>query len=186
LSPTSSSAGSRAILAAATLPLLSALLSACSVVGGDGCHGTETELGRLAAQPPLSAAPARATEPANYRGVGVTTGCEDDSTGAPWLHAERLYAVPGRPGAVIAHYTKTVAAAGWHWEKDPDAGAPPATVEGACWTRTERGRHLLLSVDFRTEGFSPQPKPDPGAGTSLVYAVSVGTERDGGAATCWQ
>ncbi|MET7451497.1 hypothetical protein ABZT03_06280 [Streptomyces sp. NPDC005574] len=183
---TSSSVVSRAVLAVATLPLLATSLSACSVAGGDGCRGTDPELSRLAAQPLLAAAPAHATAPANYRGAGVMTGCDDDSSGAPWLHADRVYAVPGRPAAVIAHYTKTAAAAGWQLERDPDAWAAPATVEGACWTSTEQGRHLLLSVNFHTGGFSPRPRPDPKTRTGLVYVVSVGTERDGDAATCWQ
>ncbi|MET7479795.1 hypothetical protein ABZT17_36295 [Streptomyces sp. NPDC005648] len=181
MSPTSSSVGSRALLAAALL-LPTAFLGACSAFGGgDGCHGTATELKRLAEQPLLDSAPARASAPANYRGVGVTTGCDDDSSGAPWLHADRLYAFPGTPDDVITYYTRTAAAAGWKFEKDPAPGAPPATVEGACWTRTEKGRHLLLDVALRPKGFSPEPE----AGTGLAYSVSVGTERDGGKETCW-
>jgi hypothetical protein len=180
LSPTSSSAATRVGLAAALL-LPTAFLGACSAIGGESCHDTAAELKRLAAQPLLSAAPAGAAAPANYRGVGVTTGCDDASSGKPWMHADRLYAFPGRPDDVIAHYTKTAAADGWHPEPDPDPGAPPATVEGACWTKTEKSQHLLFSVDFRTEGFSPTPR----AGTGLAYAVSVGAEGNGDTATCW-
>ncbi|MFJ9822000.1 hypothetical protein ACIRU3_43555 [Streptomyces sp. NPDC101151] len=177
MSPTTPSA--RVGLAAALL-LPAAFLGACSAVGG-GCDGTSAELKRLAAQPLLGWAPSGASAPANYRGLGVTTGCDDDSSGQPWLHADRLYAYPGKPDAVIAHYTKTADAAGWHPERDPDPDAPPATVEGACWTRTTQGRRLLLTVDFRTDGFSPAPK----VGKGIAYEVSVGTESDGGSATCW-
>jgi hypothetical protein len=179
LSPTSSSAGTRVVLAAALL-LPAVFLSACSV-GGDGCHNTAADLKRLAKQPLLNSAPAHASAPANYRGVGVTTGCDDDSSGAPWLHADRLYAFPGKPDDVIAYYTKTAAAAGWNFEQDPDPNAPSATVEGACWTRTERGRHLLLTLDLHPKGFSPEPK----VGTGLAYSLSIGSQRDGGKETCW-
>ncbi|MET7733707.1 hypothetical protein ABZT02_20380 [Streptomyces sp. NPDC005402] len=181
MSPTASSVGTRVILAAALL-LPTALLSACSALGGDdGCHDTAAELKRLAKQPLLESAPAQASAPANYRGVGVTTGCDDVSSGAPWLHADRLYVFPGRPDDVITYYTRTAAAAGWKFEGDPAPEAPPAAVEGACWTGTEQGRHLLLNVDLRPGGFSPEPE----VGTGLAYSVSVGTERDGGKETCW-
>ncbi|MEH0547985.1 hypothetical protein QA802_34450 [Streptomyces sp. B21-105] len=56
-----------------------------------------------------------------------------------------------------------------------------ACPNGACWTRTEQGWHLLLDVDLRPKGFSPEPE----VGTGLAYSVSVGTERDGGKETCW-
>ncbi|MET8082359.1 hypothetical protein [Streptomyces sp. NPDC005303] len=68
----------------------------------------------------------------------------------------------------------------WKFEEDPAPGAPPATVEGACRTRTEQGRHLLLNVDLRPRGFSPEPD----VGTGLACSASVGTERDGGKETC--
>ncbi len=175
----------RVVLAAA-LVLPAAFRSACSAADSDdGCQGTAAELERLAEQPVLDSAPAHASAPANYRGVGVTTGCDDDSSGAPWLHADRLYAFPGEPDDVITYYVKAAAAAGWKFEEDPASGAPPATVEGACWTRTEQGRHLLLDVDLRPQGFSPEPEPAPEVGAGLAYSVSVGTERDGGQATCW-
>ncbi|MER6468805.1 hypothetical protein [Streptomyces collinus] len=183
MSPTPASARARVGLAA-TLVLPAALLGACSVVGGaDGCRGTAAELKRLAAQPVLGSAPAGATAPVNYRGVGVSTGCDGDSSGEPWLHAERLYAFPGERGDVIAHYAATAAAAGWHPEHDPEPEAPDATVEGACWTRTTKGRPLLLTVDFRTGGYSPAPEVTEG----IAYEVSVGTASDGsgGEASCW-
>ncbi|MDX2592116.1 hypothetical protein PV343_07560 [Streptomyces sp. WI03-4A] len=184
MSPTPPSARARVGLAAA-LVLPAAFLGACSVVGGaDGCRGTAGDLKRLATQSVLGSAPAGATAPSNYRGVGVTTGCDDDSSGKPWLHADRLYAFPGKRVDVIAHYTATAAAAGWRPEYDPGPGAPDATVEGACWTRTAKGRHLLLTVDFRTGGYSPAPKVSKG----IAYEVSVGTTSDGsggGEASCW-
>ena len=181
MSPTPSSAATRVGLAA-TLLLPTVFLTACSALGGDdACHDTAAELKGLAAQPLLGSAPAGAAEPANYRGTGVTTGCDDDSSGEPWLHADRLYAFPGTPDDVIAHYTKTAAAEGRRPETDPDPAAPPPSVEGACWTKTDKSRHLLLSVDFRTAGFSPAPE----VGTGLAYAVTVGTEGDDGKATCW-
>ncbi|ELP69217.1 hypothetical protein ACKI1I_11250 [Streptomyces turgidiscabies] len=180
MSPFRSSAAARVPLAAA-LVLPAALLAGCSALGDDGCHGTAAELRGLAAQPLLGSAPTGAVEPVNYRGTGVTTGCDDDSGGKPWLHADRLYAFPGKPDAVIAHYTETARAEGWHPEADPDPAAPPSGVEGACWTRTDKNRHLLLTVDFRTGGFSPAPE----VGTGLAYAVTVGTEGDGGTAACW-
>ncbi|MFE4963655.1 hypothetical protein [Streptomyces sp. NPDC056660] len=173
MSPTSPSVGTRVMLTAALL-LPAAFAGACSAVGEDGCDDTGTELRRLADQPLLSSAPAGTSAPANYRGVGVTTGCDDDSSGAPWLHADRLYVFPGRSDDVIAYYTKAAAAAGWHSEPDP------ARAAEACWTRTERGRHLLLDVDLHPRGFAPEPE----AGTGLAYSVSVGTERDGGEETC--
>ncbi|MFJ4617335.1 hypothetical protein [Streptomyces sp. NPDC088812] len=61
----------------------------------------------------------------------MTTGCDDDSSGAPWLHADRLYALPGKSDDVLTYYTKMAAAAGWHFEQRPaPPGGPPATVEG--------------------------------------------------------
>ncbi|MEU1275997.1 hypothetical protein [Streptomyces sp. NPDC005799] len=185
MSPTRPSAGTRAVLAAALLLPAAGFLGACSAVGGDGCDDTAAELTRLARQPLLASAPTRASEPAGYRGVGVTTGCDGDSAGAPWLHADRLYAFPGEPGEVIAHYASAATAAGWHRERDPATGAPPATVEGACWTTTEKDRHLLLTVDLHPRGFSPEPETAAGRGQGFVYAVSIGTERDGGGETCW-
>ena len=172
------------MLLAATLLLPATLLTACSTIatdGGDGCRNTATALKRLAAQPLLDTAPTDASPPANYRGVGVTTGCDDDSAGAPWLHADRLYVSPGTPEDVLTHYSKAAAAAGWTYEQDPAPEAPPATVEGACWTRTEQGRHLLLNLDLRPRGFSPEPA----AGTGRAYSVSVGTRKDGGEESCW-
>ena len=181
MSPTASSARTCVVLAASLL-LPAAFLGACSAAAGDGCSDTAAELKQLATQPLLGTAPADATAPADYRGVNVTTGCDDDSSGKPWLHADRLYAFPGKPGDVIAHYAEAATATGWHRESDPTPGAPPAAVEGACWTRTAQGRHLLFSVDFRTGGFSPEPE----AGAGIAYEVSLGTRSDGGTATCWR
>lgn len=180
MSLTSSSAGSRAILAAALL-LPTALLGACSAVDGDGCGNAATDLRRLAEQPLLSSAPADASVPANYRGVGVTTGCDDDSGGAPWLHADRLYAFPGKPDDVISYYTHAAAEAGWHFERHPDPTAPAGAVERACWTRNEQDRHLLLEVDLHPKGFAPEPE----VATGLAYSVSVGSDRDGAKESCW-
>ncbi|PKW06533.1 hypothetical protein SAMN05428944_6413 [Streptomyces sp. 1222.5] len=183
MSPTSPSASARAGLAAALL-VPAAFLGGCALTGGDGCHGTGGDLKRLAAEPVLGTAPARAAAPANYRGTGVTTGCDDDSSGAPWLHADRLYAFPGGPGDVVAHYTRAAAAAGWRPERDPSGTAAPASVEGACWTRTEHGRHLLLTVDFPTGSISPAPE----VGSGIAFEVSVGSKADGSGgdeATCW-
>ncbi|MEU5100123.1 hypothetical protein [Streptomyces sp. NPDC020996] len=183
MSPTPSSAFTRAG-PAATLLLPAVFLGACSVIGGDsGCRDTEAELKRLAAQPLLAAAPARAAAPANYRSVGVSTACDGDSPGEPWLHADRLYAFPGKPADVIAHHTEAAAAAGWQIEHDPDPGAASVTVAGACWTKTEKDRHLLLDVDFNTGGWSPAPE----VGKGIAYAVSVGSTADAGGgeeATC--
>ncbi|MET8132393.1 hypothetical protein [Streptomyces sp. NPDC005251] len=184
--PTASSAVTRAGLAAALL-LPTAFLGACSVIGGDSCNGTKDELKRLAAQPLLDAAPAGAAAPTNYRDLGITTACDgdDSSSGEPWLHADRFFAFPGKAEDVVAHYTKEAAAAGWRFEHDPDPAATPATVEGACWTRTEKGRHLLLNVDFRSPDYSPAPE----VGAGIGYAVSIGTTPDGNnddnQATCW-
>ncbi|MFC3576693.1 hypothetical protein ACFOZ0_26095 [Streptomyces yaanensis] len=183
MSPTPSSAFTRVGLAA-TLLLPAAFLGACSFIGGDSCDGTAAELKRLAAQPLLDAAPAHAAEPTNYRGVGVSTACDDDSPGEPWLHADRVYAYPGKAADVIAYYTRTAAAAGWRSEPNPPDAAP-ATVIGACWTKTEQGRHLLLNVDFNTDVYSPPPK----VGNGIAYEVSVGSTADGGGgeeASCWQ
>lgn len=178
------STSSRVGLATALL-LPAAFLGACAVVGGDGCRGTRDELDRLTAQPLLDAAPVRASEPANYRGQSVTTACDDDSSGKPWLHADRVYAFPGSREEVIAHYTRAASAAGWRIERDPSPGAAPDTVEGACWTRTDKNRHLLLDVDFRTGAYSPRPQ----VGSGIAYEVSIGTTSDGsnddGEATCW-
>ncbi|MGW3493171.1 hypothetical protein [Streptomyces sp. NPDC001020] len=115
----------------------------------------------------------------------MTTTCDDDSPGEPWLHADRVYALPGKPAAVIAYYTRTAAAAGWQVEHDPDPGAQAATAAGACWTKTEEDRHLLLKVDFNTGGYAPAPE----VGRGIAYEVSVGSTADGGGgdeATCWQ
>ncbi|MCH0573149.1 hypothetical protein I3F60_28555 [Streptomyces sp. MUM 136J] len=184
MSPTPPAARGRLALAAVLL-LPAGFLGGCSIAGSDGCQGTADELKRLAAQPLLDAAPDGASAPANYRGVGVTTGCDDDSSGKPWLHADRLYSFPGKPGDVLAHYTRQAAADGWHAEPDPAAGSTPTRTAGACWTKTEKGRHLLLNVDFRTAGYSPPPV----AGTGIAYEVSIGTTSDGsnddGEATCW-
>lgn len=186
MSPTPPSALARLGTAAALL-LPAAFLGACSALGGgDGCHGTGAELERLAAEPVLTAAPGDATAPANYRGVGVTTGCDDDSSGEPWLHADRLYAFPGSPEQVIDHYAKTASAAGWHLETDPGPETASDTAARTCWTRKEKNRHLLLSIDFDTDAFSPEPEPEPGpdAGKGLFYVITVGTETEGGASDC--
>ncbi|MFH8935317.1 hypothetical protein [Streptomyces griseosporeus] len=178
------SASSRAALAVILL-LPAAFLGACTALGGDSCQGTEDELKRLAAQPLLDAAPAHSAAPANYRGQGVTTACDDDSSGKPWLHADRIYAFPGTRADVIAHYTRAASAAGWQYERNPSPIAAPDTVEGACWTRTDKGRHLLLDVDFRTDAYSPRPQVSDG----IAYEVSIGSTSDGsnddGEATCW-
>ncbi|AYC39579.1 hypothetical protein DWG14_03819 [Streptomyces griseorubiginosus] len=175
MSRTPSSAGPRVLLIAALL-LPIAFLGACAALGGgDDCRGAASELRRLAEQPVLGVAPARASAPANYRGVGVTTGCDDDSGGAPWLHAERLYAFPGRPEDVISFYTGAAASAGWELEEDSSA-----TLDGVCWTRIEQGRHLVLDVELRPGGFSPEPE----VGAGIAYSVSVGSERDGGVEGC--
>lgn len=170
---------------AVVLSLSTVSLGACSAVYGGTCEGTAAELKRLSAQSLLASAPAGAEAPANYRGVGVTTGCDDDSSGEPWLHADRVYVFPDRPDVVLAHYSKAATAAGWHHEPDPDPEAPPATSEGACWTKTSQGRHLLLGVNF---GIAGSYSPEPEAGTGIVYEVSVGTTPDGGAdgTACWE
>ncbi|SEF17442.1 hypothetical protein [Streptomyces sp. Ag109_O5-10] len=186
MSPASPSAAATRLGLAATLLLPTAFfLGACSVIGGETCDGTKDELKRLAAQPLLDAAPARATAPSNYRGVAITTGCDDGSSGQPWLHADRLYAYPGTIEEVIKHYSEEAKAAGWQFEHDPSPDAAPVAVEGACWTRTEKDRHLLLNVDTRVEAYSPRPEADGG----IAYEVSIGTTRDGNnddnEATCW-
>ncbi|MER5524364.1 hypothetical protein ABT075_07075 [Streptomyces sp. NPDC002677] len=85
----------------------------------------------------------------------------------------------------MAHYSKEATAAGWQFEHNPSPDAAPDTMEGACWTRTEKGRHLLLNVDNRIEAYSPAPE----VGTGIAYEVSIGTTSDGsnddGEATCW-
>ncbi|MFJ9905825.1 hypothetical protein ACIRVK_23520 [Streptomyces sp. NPDC101152] len=43
-------------------------------------------------------------------------------------------------------------------EEDPDPAAPPTTVEGACWTKIEQGRHLLLDVDLPPRASRPSPR----------------------------
>ncbi|WP_328917518.1 MULTISPECIES: hypothetical protein [unclassified Streptomyces] len=170
-----------AVLLAAVVVLPSVTgLSACSLIG-DSCHGTTAAKAQLAAQPILSAAPHGAAEPANYHGEGTTTGCDDDSPGKAWLHADRVYAYTGTPGDVIGYYEKTAPAAGWQRE-DPGPGALPAEVQGVCWTRAVKGRHLLLSVDFRVSGYTPPPA----IGTGLAYEVSVGSNKDGTPARCWR
>lgn len=99
-----------AVLLAAVVVLPSVTgLSACSLIG-DSCHGTTAAKAQLAAQPILSAAPHGAAEPANYHGEGTTTGCDDDSPGKAWLHADRVYAYTGTPGDVIGYYEKTAPA----------------------------------------------------------------------------
>ncbi|MGW2959070.1 hypothetical protein ACWDGI_11380 [Streptomyces sp. NPDC001220] len=170
---------------AAALLLPTAFLGACSVIGGESCDGTKDELERLAAQPLLDAAPAHAKAPSNYPDLGITTACDDDSSGQSWLHADHIYAFAGDNSEVIDHYTKAAAAAGRRFEQDPDPAATAPEVEGACWTRTEKGRHLLLTVDFRTGAYSPAPE----VGTGIAYEVSIGTTPDGNnddnESTCW-
>ncbi|MFF9623889.1 hypothetical protein [Streptomyces griseosporeus] len=178
------SVSSRVALAV-TLLLPAAFLGACTAIGGNSCQDNQDELKRLAAQPLLDAAPTHATAPTNYHGQQVTTACDDDSSGKPWLHADRVYAFPGSRADVVAHYTEAASAAGWQYERDPSPMAAPDTVEGACWTRTDKGRHLLITVDFRTDVSSPPPQ----VGTGIAYEVSIGTTSDGsnddGEATCW-
>ncbi|MFF7969635.1 hypothetical protein ACFZC3_30340 [Streptomyces sp. NPDC007903] len=156
----------------ATLLLPAALLSGCSLVdSGGSCDGSGAARKDLAAQQVLSSPPDGAVDPANYRGAGVSTGCDDDSAGPAWLHAGRVYAFPGTRQAVVDHYTRTAAAQGWHSEPAPHAGA-------ACWTRTDGGRHLVLDVDFQLDSWSPVPDPGKGIG----YEVTVGSNADGSAA----
>ncbi|MFJ3757728.1 hypothetical protein [Streptomyces sp. NPDC090080] len=167
--PVPSSAPRRAALAGALL-LPAALLVGCSSASGASCAGSAAVREDLAAQPVLSAAPAGASDPANYRGKAASSGCDDDSSGPAWVHADRVYAFTGTRQAVIEHYTRTAAAEGWQSEPGPG-------TEGSCWTRASHGRHLLLAVDFRLGGWTPAP--DPGSG--LVYEVSVGSNADGSA-----
>lgn len=168
---TGSSVFRRAVLPA-TLLLPAALLTGCSLVdSGGSCDGSGAARKDLAAQKVLSSAPAGASDPANYRGAGVSTGCDDDSPGPAWLHAGRVYAFPGTRQAVIDHYTRIAAAQGWHTGPAPQAGA-------ACWTRTDDRRYLVLDVDFHLDAWSPVP--DPGKG--IAYEVTVGSNADGGRA----
>lgn len=183
MSPVLLSALRRAAVTA-TLVLPAALLGGgCPLTHGGSCDGTGAAREDLAAQPVLSAAPDGAWEPANYRGAAVSTGCDDDSPGKAWLHADRVYAFTGTRQAVIEHYARTAAVQGWRDEPDPAPGGAPAAEEGACWTRTAHGRHLVLTVDFRLGGWSPAPDVGPG----LAYEVSVGANADGSAedAGCW-
>ncbi|MFJ8731537.1 hypothetical protein [Streptomyces bauhiniae] len=162
----------RRIALPAVLLLPAALLSGCSLVdSGGSCDGSGGARKDLAAEKVLSSPPDGAVDPANYRGAGVSTGCDDDSAGPAWLHAGRVYAFPGTRQAVIAHYTRTAAAQGWHSGPAPQAGA-------ACWTRTDDGRHLVLDVDFQLDSWSPTPDPGKGIG----YEVTVGSNADGSAA----
>ncbi|RZU36464.1 hypothetical protein EV284_3957 [Streptomyces sp. BK022] len=169
--PTVTSLSRRTAVPAALL-LPAALLTGCSLAdSGARCDGSGAAREDLAAQKVLSSPPAGATDPANYRGAGVSTGCDDDSPGPAWLHAGRVYAFPGTRQAVIDHYTRTAAAQGWTSGPTPHAGA-------ACWTRIDDGRHLVLDVDFQLDTWSPVPDPGKGIG----YEVMVGSDADGGAA----
>ncbi|MFE0350774.1 hypothetical protein [Streptomyces griseoluteus] len=155
----------------AALLLPAAVLTGCSLVdSGGSCDGSGAARKDLAAQKVLSSPPAGAADPANYRGAGVSTGCDDDSAGPVWLHAGRVYAFPGTRQAVIDHYARTAAAQGWLRGPAPQAGA-------ACWTRTDDGRHLVLDVDFQLDSWSPVPDPGKGPG----YEVTVGSNADGSA-----
>lgn len=159
-----------ALAVAVVLP--AALLGGCSLTdSGGSCDGSGAARKDLAAQKVLSSPPDGATAPANYRGVGVSTGCDDDSPGPAWLHADRVYTFPGDRRAVVDHYTRIAAAQGWHTGPAPQAGA-------ACWTRTDDGRYLVLDVDFHLDAWSPVP--DPGKG--IAYEVTVGSNADGGRA----
>jgi hypothetical protein len=51
-------------------------------------------------------------------------------------------------------------------------------VAGACWTRTDKGRHLLLSVDFHTDAYSPPPQV--GAGLAGSAGLRLGRGRQSG------
>ncbi|MFG3044340.1 hypothetical protein ACGFZR_05345 [Streptomyces sp. NPDC048241] len=158
----------RAALAAA-LVLPATLLSGCSLVqGGGSCDGSGAARKNLAAQPVLSSPPDGATDPANYRGVGVSTGCDDDSPGPAWLHADRVYAFTGTRRAVVDHYARVAAAQGWRRD-------PVSRADATCWTRTADGRHLVLAVDFQLDAWSPAPDPGKGIG----YEVTVGSNADG-------
>ncbi|MEU9920246.1 hypothetical protein AB0H51_02810 [Streptomyces griseoluteus] len=159
-----------ALPAALLLPVV--LLTGCALVdSGGGCAGSGAARKDLAAQKVLSSPPAGAAEPTNYRGAGVSTGCDDDSAGPAWLHAGRVYAFPGTRQAVIDHYTRTAAALGWQSGPAPQPGA-------ACWTRTDDGRRLVLDVDFQLDSWSPAPDPGKGIG----YEITVGSNADGSAA----
>ncbi|MFF9375843.1 hypothetical protein ACF1BB_14985 [Streptomyces griseoluteus] len=155
----------------AALLQAAALLTGCSLVdGGASCEGSGAARKDLAAQKMLSSPPAGAADPANYRGAGVSTGCDDGSAGPAWLYAARVYAFPGTRQAVIDHYIRTAAAEGWQRGPAPQAGA-------ACWTRTDDGRHLVLDVGFQLDSWSPLPDPGKGIG----YEVTVGSNADGSA-----
>ncbi|MFF8648136.1 hypothetical protein ACF06D_07760 [Streptomyces griseoluteus] len=174
MSPTTHTAPSlfRHTALPAALLFPAALLTGCSLVDSGGtCDGAGAARNDLAAQKVLSSPPAGAADPANYRGAGVSTGCEDDSPGPAWLHAGRVYAFPGTRQAVIDHYARTAAAQGWQRGPAPQAGV-------ACWTRTDDGRHLVLDVGFQLDTWSPVPDPGKGIG----YEVTVGSNADGSAA----
>ncbi|MGV9319035.1 hypothetical protein [Streptomyces sp. NPDC003660] len=155
---------------AAALVLPATLLSGCSLVqGGASCEGSVAAREALAAEPVLSSPPGGATDPANYRGVGVSTGCDDDSPGPAWVHADRLYTFPGSRRAVVDHYARVAAAGGWRRDTASRADA-------ACWTRTADDRHLVLAVDFQLGGWTPAPE----LGNGIGYEVTVGSNADGG------
>ncbi|MFJ4005827.1 hypothetical protein ACIPWL_20590 [Streptomyces sp. NPDC090023] len=154
---------------AATLVLPATLLSGCSLVdSGRSCDGSGAPRKDLAAQKVLSSPPDGATDPLNYRGVGVSTGCDDDSPGPAWLHADRVYAFPGTRRAVVDHYARVAAAQGWRRD-------PASRADATCWTRIADGRHLVLAVDFQLDAWSPAPDPGKGIG----YEVTVGSNADG-------
>lgn len=59
----------------------------------------------------------------------------------------------------MAYSAKAAPVVGWQFERDPAHQAAPATMEVACWTKTDHGRRPSLDVDS-VNGIGEQPE-DP-------------------------
>lgn len=170
------------LLTTALLSPLAAGLAGCSMISPyKNCDGSENRLKELASLKILESRPPRTAVPKNYG--GVATGCDDDSSGDAWLSAEWLYSFPGSRAEIIDYYGKAAIADGWEVEEDTSAVAAHPEAEGICFTKGGDGEAMLLTVDFRTEVFGPDP-PDFGTGTG--YRVSAGAEIDGSESYCWK
>uniref|UniRef100_A0AAU2JWK4 Lipoprotein n=1 Tax=Streptomyces sp. NBC_00049 TaxID=2903617 RepID=A0AAU2JWK4_9ACTN len=169
--------------------LLSTALAAGALTGCSAlspfttCDDTEGRLRELAALPLLASPPPGAKAPAGE--AATYAECAEDS-GDAWLSAGRLYAYPGTPQEVVAHYRAAAVAGGWQVRTPRSPYADPELE--VCFTGGEEGHAWLVTViwtsrreliEFYGQSLGPE------FSTDLVFRIEAGAESDGARTSCW-
>ncbi|WP_128376088.1 hypothetical protein [Streptomyces cavernae] len=117
------------------------------VVGADACEESAERMAQLSSPGLLPAAPSGAAALDGHADAG--SECVDDSSGDPWLVVDHYYRFDGDREAVVAHYRKAAARAGW---KPADADSAGAAVSDwsadLCFDTDVSGEPASLSVYF--------------------------------------